>query len=627
MPESYGVTATTASSQSCSLAPAPDDDALLQQLATLDNVHATLAEGLSGKLGLYDVQIDGHSSRMTRSELESLATCFASPVAHADPVLDRGAESIGNNSSNTKTALSSPTPAASASGGSTAPSNAAATNSSSAHAAAEPVDARQRAVEAIRDVLDTVEEVHAYDYGRMGLSNLSRQRFIADQLVALGERASGRTTCSAKVDPDDRRKMFDLGASIMADRLGMNKAFAGAASAGDARARQMDDRQLRAWSDGSQSTRPQREAYLQRLEVERTLRTLSNIEGGLGGAIGAAVGGHEGSDMGAAFDGVATAFGGTYQARDNLRVVTAADNRPRIDPPANRGQAPEKSDPRQNQPGSPTRARVDAPKTGDARYWQQTRATSSNPMEGRSVGTRDVTDIGSARKIGNPGGPGGPTAPAGGAANDNRGADASQQQAQVPRRLAVGDSGAGGPPDVRAIKATASKPPGRNGNDGKEPPREPSILRYPPSTSVNDAGAGKPADAGTTQASVDAAGKAASADAAAAQAPGKPMWTPDSLMRGSRYTPSQTVVYRGTVERLAKLMENKAFDWARDPTDPIIVDRNGVVFQGHHRIMAARLAKMPIPPEAIKVVDIPGGRDPRPWGSVTVRDGERPQQR
>jgi hypothetical protein len=43
--------------------------------------------------------------------------------------------------------------------------------------------------------------------------------------------------------------------------------------------------------------------------------------------------------------------------------------------------------------------------------------------------------------------------------------------------------------------------------------------------------------------------------------------------------------------------------------------------------MAAQLAKVPIPPEAIKVVDIPEGRDPRPWRSVTVREGERPQQR
>src|SRR5262249_55637000 len=158
-------------------------------------------------------------------------------------------------------------------------------------------------------------------------------------------------------------------------------------------------------------------------------------------------------------------------------------------------------------------------------------------------------------------------------------ADANEQQVQQPRRMAVGDSGAGGPPDSRAIKATASKPPGGNGNDGKAPPREPSILHYSPSSQASDA----------------AAGKTAAADPATAQAPKKPAWTPDSLMRGSRYTPSQTVVYRGTVERMAKAMEDKTFDWAKDPTDPIIVDKKGVVFQGHHRIMAARLAKTAIP--------------------------------
>jgi hypothetical protein len=36
---------------------------------------------------------------------------------------------------------------------------------------------------------------------------------------------------------------------------------------------------------------------------------------------------------------------------------------------------------------------------------------------------------------------------------------------------------------------------------------------------------------------------------------------------------------------------------------------------------------VPIPNDAIKVVDIPEGRDPRPWQSVTVREGERPLQR
>src|SRR5262245_25679126 len=156
MPDSYGVTATVASPQTCSLEPALADDALLQQLATLNNVHATPAEGLSGRLGLYDVQVDGQSRLMTRSELESLATCFASPPAPANPGPDRGAASSGNNPINARTTLSSPAPAASASSsGGTASPVATASSSSPAKAAAAPVDAKQRAVEVVRDVLDT----------------------------------------------------------------------------------------------------------------------------------------------------------------------------------------------------------------------------------------------------------------------------------------------------------------------------------------------------------------------------------------------------------------------------------------------------------------------------------------
>src|SRR3954467_13353083 len=78
MPESFGLTPSTPSPQTCTLAEASADDPLLQQLATVNNVHAKLADGLHGALGLYDVQIDGQSKLMTRHELESLNTCFAS---------------------------------------------------------------------------------------------------------------------------------------------------------------------------------------------------------------------------------------------------------------------------------------------------------------------------------------------------------------------------------------------------------------------------------------------------------------------------------------------------------------------------------------------------------------------
>jgi len=97
-------------------------------------------------------------------------------------------------------------------------------------------------------------------------------------------------------------------------------------------------------------------------------------------------------------------------------------------------------------------------------------------------------------------------------------------------------------------------------------------------------------------------------------------------MRNSPYKPSQTLLYRGAVERMAKEMANPHFNWS-NPTDPIIVNKQGVILQGHHRIAAAQLAGVQIPKDAIKVVDIPDGRDPRPWQSVTVREGERPLQR
>jgi hypothetical protein len=78
-------------------------------------------------------------------------------------------------------------------------------------------------------------------------------------------------------------------------------------------------------SNGEVYTGP-RWAYEQEKEHvywQRKLQTGENIAGGLGGAVGYGLGGDEGSDLGAAVDGVAQAFGGTYEARESIHASTA----------------------------------------------------------------------------------------------------------------------------------------------------------------------------------------------------------------------------------------------------------------------------------------------------------------
>jgi hypothetical protein len=92
---------------------------------------------------------------------------------------------------------------------------------------------------------------------------------------------------------------------------------------------------------------------------------------------------------------------------------------------------------------------------------------------------------------------------------------------------------------------------------------------------------------------------------------------------GSEFSPTQKVIYRGTVDGMAKEMDAKTFNWS-SMDDPIIVDAKGNILQGHHRIVAARLARVRIPPSAIQRTPTVSPRDPRPWGNVTVKPGLKP---
>jgi ParB-like chromosome segregation protein Spo0J len=94
-------------------------------------------------------------------------------------------------------------------------------------------------------------------------------------------------------------------------------------------------------------------------------------------------------------------------------------------------------------------------------------------------------------------------------------------------------------------------------------------------------------------------------------------------MAGSQFQPTQRVVYRSTVDAMAAAMKAGTFNWS-GMDDPIIVDGRQILLQGHHRVVAARLANVRIPQSAVSVREGDSGRDPRPWSSVTVKAGEKP---
>lgn len=78
-------------------------------------------------------------------------------------------------------------------------------------------------------------------------------------------------------------------------------------------------------------------------------------------------------------------------------------------------------------------------------------------------------------------------------------------------------------------------------------------------------------------------------------------WDLKDLMTGSKYKPTQRDIFRGTVEEMADAMKAGKFDWAKAELDPIILDPQGTIMQGHHRIVAARLAGKQIPNSASRL--------------------------
>src|SRR3974377_1845240 len=66
--------------------------------------------------------------------------------------------------------------------------------------------------------------------------------------------------------------------------------------------------------------------------------------------------------------------------------------------------------------------------------------------------------------------------------------------------------------------------------------------------------------------------------------------------------------------RVPSLASVASFDRSKSQVDPVILDGKGNIIAGHHRIAAARLAKVRMPQEGIQIKDVIAGiRDPRPW--------------
>lgn len=161
-----------------------------------------------------------------------------------------------------------------------------------------------------------------FDAMRPGLGSA-----IADEFVRIGELIQGNCSLTA-----DRMELFDIGAKAVARSLNLEKEFGEAAARGDAiHSERGGGKPLRIWGDGSQATREEHAAQVERMAVQRSLQTLQNIAGGLGGALGYGLGGDRGSDFGAMVDTAVGMAGGTLQARAQART-TPPEGPPR--PPA-----------------------------------------------------------------------------------------------------------------------------------------------------------------------------------------------------------------------------------------------------------------------------------------------------
>ena len=91
----------------------------------------------------------------------------------------------------------------------------------------------------------------------------------------------------------------------------------------------------------------------------------------------------------------------------------------------------------------------------------------------------------------------------------------------------------------------------------------------------------------------------------------------ETLMGDSTLTPSQTTVTLEVAQRYAAEMSAGRWNW-NHPTDKIILDPKGNIMSGHHRVVAAKLAGIPIPESGIyrsSTLQIP--EKVRTWSDVT----------
>ncbi|MFJ3779872.1 SpvB/TcaC N-terminal domain-containing protein [Streptomyces sp. NPDC090075] len=152
----------------------------------------------------------------------------------------------------------------------------------------------------------------------------------------------------------------------------------------------------------------------------------------------------------------------------------------------------------------------------------------------------------------------------------------------------------------------------RTTGTGGKPPAEPSILNSKPSEPVSP----------SPQSPAPNTAPAPSPTAAAGP---RGNWKASEAMTGSRYKPTQKAIYKETVEEMAQKMKDGTFKWPTSEADIIRVDSTGKIIQGHHRIVAAKMAGKPIPKDAINVSPTEEPfTDPRPWANVAVKQGKKP---
>ena len=73
----------------------------------------------------------------------------------------------------------------------------------------------------------------------------------------------------------------------------------------------------------------------------------------------------------------------------------------------------------------------------------------------------------------------------------------------------------------------------------------------------------------------------------------------DAVMEGSPYRSIHRGLSGPRINRFAELMKNGQWEWER-MEDPIQIDPHGIIKEGHHRIVAARLAGVEIPEGVIR---------------------------